>query len=170
MNRFRKQITEAKPPDAAPPAKPTPLRQYKDDSQGTVPSKLLFRLGVTAYWLVPLLIFAVILAGGVYLAFKFDLFTDEFALAEQPPEFIGDAGEIIIPKLLEHYLTAVGGRKQLESVQSVRYKGLLREASGEVEFQILLSLPDKGMLIMDPGRGVRHRVVLNGRVAWQAID
>jgi len=34
----------------------------------------------------------------------------------------------------------------------------------------LLSLPDKGMLIMDPGRGVRHRVVLNGRVAWQAID
>lgn len=131
---------------------------------------VLFRLGVMAYWLVPLLIFCLIFAGGTFLAFKFNLFTDEFSAAEQPPDFINASGEIIIPKLLESYLSAVGGREALLGIQSLRYKGYLREPSGDVAFQILISLPDKGMIITELGRGARHRLVLNGPSAWQAID
>ena len=130
----------------------------------------LFRLGLTAYWLVPLLIFCLIFAGGAFLAFKFNLFTDEFSASEQTPDFINADGEILIPKLLESYLAAVGGREALLGIQSLRYKGYLREPTGDVAFQILVSLPDKGMIITELGRGARHRLVLNGSVAWQAID
>jgi hypothetical protein len=167
MNRFHKQNDEHE--DHAHPSQ-SPLREYKDDGQAQPPSMFLFRLEVTAYWLLPLTIFCIILAGGVFLAFKFDLFTDEFEGSVQRPDFVGDAGEIIIPKLLESYLAAVGGREALESFQSVRYKGLLKEPSSDVDFQILMSLPDKGMIITDPGNGVRHKLVLNGQTAWQAID
>ena len=167
MNRFYKQNDKE---EAHEHPSQRPLREYKDDGQGPPPSMFLFRLEVTAYWLLPLTIFCIILFGGVFLAFKFDVFTGEFEYSVQRPAFVEDSGEILIPKLFESYLTAVGGREALESIRSVRYKGLLKESSGDVSFQILVSLPDKGMIITDPGKGVRHKLVLNGKVAWQAID
>lgn len=167
MNRFRKQNDKQEDNENPPQA---PLREYQDGGQAPPPSMFLFRLEVTAYWLLPLTIFCIILAGGVFLAFKFVLFTDEFEGSVQRPDFVGESGEIIIPKLLESYLSAVGGRNALESIQSVRYKGLLKESTGDVSFQILVSLPDKGMILTDLGQGVRHKLVLNGEAAWQAID
>jgi len=51
---------------------------------------------------------------------------------------------------MEGYLSAVGG-EALEDIRSVRYKGRIVERSGEMKFQILVSLSDKGMIIMEPG-------------------
>lgn len=167
MNRFRKQN---KKEEGAPPPSTSPLREFKDDGQATPPSKLLFRLEVTAYWLLPLTIFCAIIAGGIYVAYKYDWFSVEYEDSSVRPTYLDDSGEILIPKLLQSHLSAIGGRAALESIQSLRYKGLLKEPSGDLAFQILVSLPDKGMVMTDLGQGARHKLVLNGRHAWQVFE
>lgn len=167
MNRFKKQNSKQ---DADESSSTPPLRDFKDDPEATPPSMFLFRLEVTAYWLLPLTIFCVILAGGIYVAYKYDWFSEEYAEAKPRPAYIADSGEILIPQLLSSHLNAVGGRDALEGIQSLRFKGLLKEPTGEVDFQILISLPDKGMIMTEPSQGVRHKLVLNGDFAWQVFE
>ncbi|MFU8849228.1 MAG: hypothetical protein ACNA77_11005 [Opitutales bacterium] len=167
MNRFRKQN---KKEGVAPPSSTAPLREFKDDGQATPPSMFLFRLEVAAYWLVPLIIFCAIIAGGIYVAYKYDWFSGDYADTSVRPDYLDDSGEILIPKLLQSHLSAIGGRTALESIQSLRFKGLLKETSGDVAFQILVSLPDKGMVMTDLGQGARHKLVLNGHHAWQVFE
>lgn len=167
MNRFKKQ---SNPQDKKAPASNSPLREFKDDAQATPPSMFLFRLEVTAYWLLPLAIFCFILLGGIYVAYKYDWFSGEYEEAELSPVYVDDSGEILITKLLDSHLAAVGGRSALENIQSLRYKGTLKESSSDVPFQILVSLPDKGMIMTDLGNGARHKLVLNGDLAWQVFE
>lgn len=167
MNRFKKQ---SKLRDKKAPAAKVPLREFKDDAKANPPSMFLFRLEVTAYWLLPLSIFCLILIGGVYMAYKYDWFSGEYEDAEPSPSYVDDSGEILIAKLLDSHLAAVGGRAALESIQSLRFKGILKESTGEVPFQILVSLPDKGMMMTDLGNGARLKLVLNGDLAWQVFE
>lgn len=166
MNRFRTQDQREDVNES--PSRP-PLREYKDDSKGTSPSISFFRLEVTAYWLLPLIIFCVILFGGTYLAFKFDVFSGSYEDAVSKAPYRGPFGEILVPKLMDSYLAAVGGREALKDVRSFRYKGRLIETSGEIPFQILVSLPDKGMIITDPGEDYSQKLVLNGDYAWKVV-
>lgn len=167
MNRFKKQNSK---PDAKESASKPALRDFKDDAQTTPPSMFLFRLEVTSYWLLPLTIFCVILIGGIYVAYKYDWFSGEYVDVAPRPSYVGESGEIIVPQLLSSHLSAVGGREALESVQSLRFKGVLKEPTGDVAFQILVSLPDKGMIMTEPSPGVRHKLVLNGELAWQVFE
>lgn len=167
MNRFKKQ---SKLRDKKAPAAKVPLREFKDDAKANPPSMLLFRLEVAAYWLLPLTIFCLILIGGVYVAYKYDWFSGAYEDAEPSPGYVNDSGEILIAKLLDSHLAAVGGRAALKNIQSLRFKGILKESTGEVPFQILVSLPDKGMIMTDLGNGARHKLVLNGDLAWQVFE
>lgn len=130
---------------------------------------LNFRLEVIAYWLVPLVIFCMILLVGLFIAYKFDVFgqwTDE---ADRLPPYYNASGEIVVPELLDSYLTAVGGREALEGIRSIRYKGRLIEPAAEIKLQILASLPDKGMIITSPGEDDSQKLILNGDRAWQVV-
>lgn len=167
MNRFKKQNQKE---DADAPVSSSPLREFKDDSPSTPPSMFLFRLEVTAYWLLPLTIFCVIIIGGFYVAYKYDWFSGEYESSNTRPAYVDDSGKILISELLNSHLAAIGGRAALESIQSLRFKGLLKESSGDVAFQILVSLPDKGMVMTDLGQGARHKLVLNGSLAWQVFE
>lgn len=51
----------------------------------------------------------------------------------------------------------------------MRYKGRLVEPEAEIPFQILISEPDKGMIITSPGEDHSQRLVLNGDTAWQVV-
>lgn len=170
MNRFRKHDRSRKGDESSSSStSPPPLREYKDESTATSPSMSFFRFEVTAYWLLPLIIFSVILFGGIYLAFKFDVFFASSEEVASPVPYRGPFGDVLVPELLDSYLEAVGGRQALEGVRSFRCKGRLIETSGEVPFQILVSLPDKGMMITDPGEAFSQKLVLNGNKAWQVV-
>ncbi len=168
MNRFRKQYDQKQAQGDQPSAQ-RPLREYKDDASQSPPSKLFLRFEVTAYWLLPMLIFCVILFGGIYLAFKFDVFTLESEASISPTAYRGPEGEILVPKLLESHLEAVGGRAALAGIRSARYKGRIKEAAGEFNFQVLKLPPDKGMIMINPGEVGSQKLVLNGGIAWQVV-
>lgn len=170
MNRFRKQNNEEKASEPTPspsPSPSTPLREYEDGPPGLPPSMQFFRFEVTAYWLLPLVIFCAILFGGIYVAIKFDFVTLSSGDSMPVAPYIGPGGDILVPELLASSLAAVGGREALEAIRSIRYKGRVVEESGEINFQILVSLPDKGMIMVNPGEPYSQKLVLNGDTAWQ---
>ncbi len=164
MNRFQKKDKREASTEVD---SPRPLREYSTGSAGTSPSMQWFRFEVTAYWLLPLVIFIVILGGGIYAVWKFDIFSLGSGEASASVPYLDPSGDILVPELMESYLTAAGGREALNSIRSVRYKGRIVESMGEINFQILVSLPDKGMIITDPGKEISQKLVLNGDTAWQ---
>jgi len=164
MNRFQeKNKTE----ESSETSSPQPLRPYSDGTPGVSPSMHWFRFEVTAYWLLPLLIFVAILLGGIYVVFKFNIFTLGSEESAVSVSYLDPSGEILVPGLMESYLKAVGGRDALEGIRSIRYKGRIVEGTGDINFQILVSLPDKGMIITEPGEAFSQKLVLNGDIAWQ---
>ncbi|HKK18985.1 MAG TPA: hypothetical protein VJ952_09930 [Opitutales bacterium] len=167
MNRFGKQDDRENQGEADARR---PLREYSEGPPGLSPSMQWFRLEKTAYWLLPLLIFFAILFGGIYLVVKFDLFNmgSEASLRSVP--YLDPFGNILVPELMESHVAAIGGRNALENIRSLRYKGRIVEDTGEINFQILISSPDKGMIITEPGEDRSQRLVLNGDVAWQVSE
>lgn len=146
-----------------------PMRQYTDESLPVSPSMINFDLEVTAYWLVPLLIFLTILIGGIFAAFKFNVIGGWGREEEVNYRYYNAMGQILLPELFESYLAAVGGREALEGIRSVRYVGRLVESDMEIPFQILLSLPERGMIITHPGEDKSQRFVYNEGIAWQVV-
>lgn len=167
MNRFSKANRKKDGEDAKPQK---PLREYTDESLETPPSMRFFRLEVTAYWLLPTLIFCAILLGGVFVAFKFGVFSHWKEGVKSPHPYYDASGEILVPELLDTYLATIGGREALQSIRSIRYKGRLIEPGSELEFQILVSSPRKGMIITSPGKDHRQKIILNGDTAWQEVE
>lgn len=89
---------------------------------------------------------------------------------KSPHSYYNASGEILVPELLDSYLTTIGGREALQSIRSIRYRARLIEPGGELEFQILVSLPRKGMIITSPGKDYRQKIILNGDTAWQEVE
>lgn len=167
MNRFSK-AKQNKDDEGAKPQKP--MREYTDESLGTPPSMRFFRFEVTAYWLLPILIFSAILLGGIFIAFKAGVLSlGKDGADNSQPSYYNANGEILVPELLDTYLETVGGRDALEGVRSVRYKGRLIEDGSELELQILISSQKKGMIIVSPGKDYSQKIILNGDTAWQEV-
>jgi len=93
MNRFEEK---EKNENSAEKSTPRPMREYSEGPPGPSPSMQWFRFEVTAYWLLPLLIFCVILFGGIYAVFKFDIFTlgSEESAAFVP--YLDPSGKILV--------------------------------------------------------------------------
>ena len=166
MNRFRKQKPEQ---NHAKSDSQEPMRQFTDESQPIPPSMRNFQLEVTEYWLVPLVIFCAILLGGIYVAVKFDVLAKFSGGADDLAPYYDATGEIVVSELMDSYLSSVGGREALEDIRSIRYKGRLVEPGAEIKFQILISQPDKGMIITSPGENYSQKLILNGDTAWQVV-
>jgi len=128
-----------------------------------------FRFEVIAYWLVPLIIFCAILLGGIYAAFKFDVFKNLSGEAQKYASYYNASGEIVVSELMDSYISSIGGREALESIRSIRYQGRLLESGAETNFQILIKQPDKGMIIVSPGENGSQKLLLNGNMAWQVV-
>ena len=73
-------------------------------------------------------------------------------------------------QLLEAYVQAMGGRDVLMEMRSVRYEGTHKDEKREREFELIVSAPDKGILVFDPGTGSSDRFVLNGQTAWRVFE
>jgi hypothetical protein len=166
MNRYKK----ASDKKGGEPSQPQQaLRNYSDESQQTDPSMRFFRLQVTAYWLLPLLLFLIILIIGTYLAFTLVIIPNRSTEGELGPLYYNAEGEIDVSEVSKLHLEAIGGRVALEGIRSVRYKSKLRESNGEIEMQILILRPDKGMIMTNPGSDDSQKLVVNGDIAWQVV-
>jgi len=78
--------------------------------------------------------------------------------------------QIDAPDLLNAHLNALGGRKALQDLHSVRYDGIVNFTSGQSDFQMVVMSPDKGMLVTNPGEAGVQRLMLNGDVAWRVVE
>lgn len=155
---------------SGPSERSRPLREFSHGSGKSVVSVRKHRIKIINYWALPLLVFIVILGCGGYFALNFN--TREVA-SEEPqsrPAFSASAEDIEVRELMEAYLDAIGGRDALRRVRSVRYEGSVYFESGESDFQMLLLLPDKGMLVTNPGEATSQKLMLNGDVAWQVVE
>jgi len=125
---------------------------------------------VTAYWLLPVIVLLVIIAGAAYLALSFYFQQEVSAGDGEPAAFSTASDKVEASELLNAYLQAIGGRDALNQVRSVRYEGRVIFGSGQNEFQMLLLKPDKGMLVTNPGEAGSLKLMLNADYAWQVVE
>lgn len=166
MNRFRK---DSPPPKSHESKAPRPLREFVADEHVRQPSPLQRRINIVIPWLLPLVIFLLIISVGIWFAVyssgqKGPSIKD--VLAASSSSFSKED----IPELMEAYLQAIGGRAALQEIRSVRYEGRLLSPAGEYDFMGLLLMPDMGMLVTSTKGGGSLKLMLNGEVAWQVIE
>lgn len=167
MNRFHKDKT---PQTASEKKRAAPMRDFSNTPWNNAPTMRQLKFHKLLYWLLPILVLLVITVGGVLLAFKFATTGATTGDVDNREIFSSSGSEVIVPELLEAYLNAIGGRDALNKVRSVRYEGTVRFATTENDFQMLLMLPDKGMLVTNPGESNNKKLMLNGDTAWQVVD
>ncbi|PXA03174.1 hypothetical protein DDZ13_13195 [Coraliomargarita sinensis] len=170
MNRFRQGNKGKGPKKSEQTERPRPLREFSDQSQDSPPSELKQRIQVAAYWLVPLLVFLLIILGGAYFALNYQFDEKSESSKETDVAFTPSSGEVEVPELMAAHLNAIGGREALSQVRSVRYEGQVTFNSGKNNFQMLLMKPDKGMLVTNPGEPGNLKLMLNGEYAWQVME
>lgn len=88
----------------------------------------------------------------------------------KPAALSANVRRIDVPEIMEAHLKVLGGRKTLQDVRSVRYEGTVTFTDWESDFQMLVLLPDKGMLVTNPGQPNRQKLMLNGEIAWRVIE
>ncbi|HKK18984.1 MAG TPA: hypothetical protein VJ952_09925 [Opitutales bacterium] len=166
MNRFRKGNE-----NEAPGRRVRPLREFNHGSppQGRGPTEKRW-FSITLYWLLPLTVFVVIVLLGVYLALNFNTPGETTDDGDLQAGFSPSSGQIELPELMSAHLDAIGGREALQQVRSVRYEGRVSFESRENDFQMLLLLPDKGMLVTNPDQPDSLKLMLNGEIAWQVTE
>ena len=170
MNRFRKNNPEQ---NESREERPKPLRQFNDDGwQAAAPAGGVVggRGKLFPFWLVGIFVaVAVLVLGGfVFLYLNGGAAGTEPEL-ERPP-LSTSYGEIAPSELVEAYIDAMGGRDALRQIRSVRYEGRVVFESSEKDFQMYLLMPDKGMLVTNPGGRSSQKLMLNGDIAWQVIE
>jgi len=170
MNRFSKDNEQQSEAGPGRSERSRPLREFSHNPHKAEPSRQSHRLSAVAHWLVPLMVFCIILAAGVFVALYY-YGQDEAGVDDAGQAALSSFSNRMEPsELLDAYLNAMGGRDALERVRSVRYEGRVIFESAEKDFQMLLSLPDKGMLVTNPGGPDSLKLMLNGDTAWQVIE
>lgn len=167
MNRFRKVPQKVVKSESE---RASPLREFSHDAQHKSFSKRMHRFNLMAYWVLPVLVFVVIIAAGVFIALSFTAKNEVAKEEAGQPAFSTSRSDISVPELLEAYIDAIGGRAALGKVRSVRYEGQVKFSKGVNDFQMLLLLPDKGMLVTNPGEAGSLKLMLNGDIAWQVVE
>lgn len=167
MNRFRQENQDKakRQPDLS-----RPLREFNHLPRDDTNQVRRHRFEVTVYWLLPIIVFVVIIGIAALIVFKFNAQNETSTDKGDQTTFFTPSYEISVPELFNAYLEAMGGRDALNQVRSVRYEGRVLFESRESDFQMLLLLPDKGMLVTNPGEADSLKLMLNGDLAWQVDE
>lgn len=166
MNRFRKKN---QPPRSDQAQHSRPLRSFNETSPRSSSQRSKRRFKFKAYLLLLGLAGIVLLAGALSVSL-FKRQNEVSPVSQEPVSFPTYSAPIKVPDLLNAHLDALGGRKALLDVRSVRYEGTVKFTAGESDFQMLVLTPDKGMLVTNPGEAGGQKLMLNGDIAWRVIE
>lgn len=170
MNRFRKKNQNA---ITDPPEEHRPLREFNHGSSGSSASMGKDGYRAKLYWsLFGLLGLSMFLFVAMWLHPDAEIYGSDEVEVEGNELTASSVpfNSLKVPELLNAYLNALGGRQALAEVRSVRYEGQVTFPSGQSDFQMLLLRPDKGMLLTNPGKVSRQKLMLNGDTAWRVIE
>jgi len=167
MNRFRRENRDRNKDTSQ---RPRPLREFSHAPQNSSSSLRGHRFRITIFWLIPVVVFLGIVLVGGYFAFSFQTEEKVDASGDSEFAFSPSSGEIEISELISAHLKAIGGRNNLQQVRSVRYEGRVRFEAAEKDFQMLLLMPDMGMLVTNPDEPGNLKLMLNGDYAWQVLE
>jgi hypothetical protein len=170
MNRFRKNQPKNNENRVE---RPKPLRQFNDDSRQAAGNKggaVGWRGKLFLSWLVGIFGVVAVLALGGFVFLDLNDGADVPETVDERPAVSTSTGEISPSELTEAYIDAMGGRDALRQIRSVGYEGRVVFETSENDFQMYLLMPDKGMLVINPGERNSQKLMLNGDVAWQVVE
>ena len=147
-----------------------PLREFTDEPKDTGRSPIKDRANAAFYWLLPLVIFLLMVVAGSYFALTSGGGEEVGSAAERGATVPISSDQLEIPDLMSAYLEATGGRAAIQEIRSVRYDGRVKFNSGESDFQMLLLKPDKGLLVTNPREATSLKLIRNGDYAWQVLE
>lgn len=167
MNRFRQKSPPEKP---SQPDRPRSLREFKDEPANPRSSRRRRRRFRRLFRLLLITVILVLGIAGAFFAPKF--FAHDQIVPEriERPTVSSASDEVEVADLIEGYLNALGGRTAVEEVRSLRYEGQVNFGSEQNDFQILVSLPDMGMLNTNPGEPDGLKYMRNGDIVWRLIE